>query len=163
MPVKITQKTSKPAEPKEVPSIAVNLKAADYNEAFIIDKAASLEQEIKAMKAKLKPKEDQFAKMKEQILSIYSEDLAKADGTMVEAKEFGAEIGAASIKREVTNKAELLEVLGMERFVQLANFKLTDIDSYLTPEEKAKVLTEERTGARSVKFYKVVFDELQAD
>lgn len=163
MPVKITQKTSKPAEPKEVPSIAVNLKAADYNEAFIIDKAASLEQEIKAMKAKLKPKEDQFAKMKEQILSIYSEDLAKADGTMVEAKEFGAEIGAASIKREVTNKAELLEVLGMERFMQLANFKLTDIDSYLTPEEKAKVLTEERTGARSVKFYKVVFDEPQAD
>lgn len=55
-----------------------------------------------------------------------------------------------SIKRTITDIKKIHEMLGDETFYKICSVGLTDLDKYMTPAEKEKVLKSEQTGSRSV-------------
>jgi hypothetical protein len=110
--------------------------------------AAPVLSQIKALQAKLAPLAAAWAK-----LQAYADALNLPDDPEYHAEigaEFIAEIGAKGRSRSVKDKIKLIEMLGEEMFLQLAEVKLGDIDKYLTQPQRDEVLKTERTK-RSVK------------
>lgn len=56
---------------------------------------------------------------------------------------------ARAKKREVTDMEAAKEALGVELFMKIAKIGLTELDKYLSQEEKDKFIIETQTGPRS--------------
>ncbi len=68
--------------------------------------------------------------------------------------KFVARISAGAVLRKITDKEALVEILEQVQdglAVNLADFKIGDLDKYLTPEQQAQVLTGNVTKRRSLK------------
>lgn len=63
------------------------------------------------------------------------------------SSNFQLDIGAGKRVREII-KAKLVEVLGAEKALELANFLLRDVDDYLTKPQREEVAPETRDGGK---------------
>ena len=59
-------------------------------------------------------------------------------------------LGAKAKSREVTDAGALLDMLKIDEIIELASFRLKDIDDYLTPPQRKLVLTQKQEGKRKL-------------
>ena len=99
---------------------------------------------------------DKIKKAANEALAAYAEELEQAgelkpdEKKLLETGTCVAEIGKRSKTRTITEtgKEKLTEFLSEEDFFKLANFKLGDLDAYLTPVQQKQVIKTE-DGDRS--------------
>lgn len=61
------------------------------------------------------------------------------------------EVSARRRERAITSMPKVYSVLGHEVFVSLAQIPFAELDKYLSPAEQVDLVTEDNTGARTVK------------
>lgn len=114
--------------------------------------------EVLSEEAKLKLRLEEINRGKKRLesqLKLVSDDLTHlGEDETVEFDFAGAhvKIGKKGTSRELTEagKEKLIDLLPEEDLFKLANFKLGDLDDYLTASQRKTVLKEERTD-RSIK------------
>jgi len=123
----------------------------------IVDDIAPTLKRIKELDAelkKLKPKVDEAKKDLLGLAKVYvNED--PAESVTVIAEKGSAEIGKESQSRTIVDKEFIIESLDKIEdglAFQLAEFKLGDLDKYLTPQELEKGIKKEYSGTRTVKW-----------
>lgn len=104
--------------------------------------AAPIIAEMSKLAEKIKP----LAEAEKQLQAKLDELELDPDATGQElGAKFVVEFGKKGSKREIIDMGLVKKLLGTELFMQLATVKLKDIDDYMTPPQKEKVLTTERT------------------
>mgnify|MGYP006421951073 CR=1 FL=1 len=123
----------------------------DTNDPYaMIDELGALEEEL----ATLSQKKKKADALKTKIRKALDIGIAPDEDGTEEGQYYRLTFGAKGVERTVADKMPLIEILGESTFVSLANFRLTDLDKYLTEDEKARVITQDRTGSRSLKVSK---------
>jgi hypothetical protein len=105
--------------------------------------AAPVVNQIKELKKKLKPIEDQ-GKLLEKLIGEMT--IGDDDETVEKGAKFVLEIGKAGNSRSIKDLGKARDLLGDELFMQLATVTLKNLDDYLTPPQKAEVIEERRTA-----------------
>lgn len=160
MAIVLTKKKAAPAPAKAAPvkfkkksalaQAAEQQLVSDF--AGLIDEVGELEAEAEKLQAKakeiLKAIEPLAAKRKEldeKIQEIIADPDAKGEelGT-----KYKVEWGKQGTKRELTDLAEVRKMLGDDLFFSLAKVNLGDVDDYLTPPQKEKVIATSRTDRK---------------
>lgn len=117
-----------------------------------VDQYADLESKIKKIQVKLDPLLEQLDALKKEFQE-YANAAAPADESIDLAGSNGVyRMGPRANKSSVADKAKLIEIIGQDKFNELADMKLADVRAYLIPEELAAVLSEERVGNRIGKY-----------
>lgn len=112
-----------------------------------LPRVAKITKEIKALQDMLKPFKAEADKLQAMVDALEIDD----DGEDVrEGDRFRVEIGKRGSNRKVTSMAGIRDALGDELFMELATITLKNVDDYLTPPQKEKVLETTRTS-RSIK------------
>lgn len=113
----------------------------------LIEEMGALERKVKDFK----PTADRLAAVKKALQEHYDSTLSADQAFEQESEHFLLEVSAKGNQRTVTSAAKVCALLGDEKFLAVATVPLKAIDDYMTPEEKAEVLKEERTGSRTLK------------
>lgn len=121
---------------------------------------ATLAHPLVKRQAKLKEELDkiglELAKLQNDVLVAVDEmELEKESTLTVHGTKGSVKIGKEAIARKLTDKEaaiDMLEEVEEGLAFELAEFKLGDLDKYLTPEQLEKVLTTNWSGKRSIKF-----------
>lgn len=108
----------------------------------LIDEAGAIEKEI----APIKPKIDRLKHLREQI-----RDLAPADKSQVEGKQFVAVLGEPANKTVVDYK-ELLRRISPVKFAKFATATIAALEANVAAGHLAHCMRYEQTGPRSLKF-----------
>lgn len=144
---------------EEVQEKKVELSAVSFiveESASMIDKLAELEKQFKdAEKVAKKAKEAFESALLELKVVVENSGLENKCDAVVAGEAFECSISAESTERAITDKEGLvaaLEAVDDELPFKLANFKLTDLDTYLSKIEQEKFITKSYTGKRSFKF-----------
>ena len=109
----------------------------------MMPEVAQITMRAKAETAKLKPYQDA---MKELQALVDAKD--EGDDAVFTEKGVSFEVvaGPRGNQRSISDLDGIKKMLGTELFMKLAKVTLGDIDSYLNPEQKLKVLKTDRTG-----------------
>lgn len=112
----------------------------------LIDKCGSLDLKIKKFNESIVA---EFALAKARLQELIAKDLKQDATATKKGEKFVVKIGACGKSRTLTNLALAASLLGDEVFMQVVSVPMKALDDYLTPEQRAKVLTEGRTATRS--------------
>lgn len=117
----------------------------------LVDEYVSTIQKIKEFKDKLEPltqlKEFQESALLEQVDSVAAAD----EEALLVGNVHNLKVSKKSMVSKVKDKPKLLELLGDDTYLELAEVKIGDIRKYLTPDQIEQVLKETRDGRRSFK------------
>lgn len=116
----------------------------------MVDRLIALDKQV--AKIMEDPRIKQLAELKKTVKEALEAEAGSLETSVsFQAAKGRIELSPSSKSRKITNKAALLLIMGEDQFVNLADFKLGDIDKYLSETEKEQVLTESQTGPRSMK------------
>lgn len=104
-----------------------------------------IETNIEIQKAKDPGKKQ--ASAKKELLDIVEGEYAETEEIIVSGDKGRVKFGECSLTRKLIDVRKAHELLGDEVFYQLASISLSNIDDYLTPAQRAKIL-EEAYGSR---------------
>jgi len=145
MPVNILKKKSK--QDTITPTTTTEEEITSLAEAF--GKAKSTFTKLNASPEYLSAKKLE-ASTKKALISAFDtahdaeESQVYNDGTSV------VTVGAKATSRSVKDMHRIRDLLGEEVFMELVSIKLSDVDDYLTPEQRGTVLESNQSGARKV-------------
>jgi len=117
--------------------------AEDYATAVKLLKTFEEEGGYKALKAS-------ESKAKKALLAEIDSTLDATETLQIICEEGVVKVGAKAKSRVITDKDKVLDFIGAETFINISKVSLTDIDAYLTPEQKEQVLESSQTGARKI-------------
>jgi hypothetical protein len=116
--------------------------------------AGSLADQMGALVEQMKPMEalqKKYDALKKKLLAMVETNLEASEDFIAEGTEFMQPVKAANDKREISDMDMVKKLMGEVTFMQVAKVTLTDIDAYLTPEEKEKCVNFiPHGGSRSV-------------
>jgi uncharacterized protein YqgV (UPF0045/DUF77 family) len=156
MPVTLKSKTKVKAAPVEE-KVSGTLQEALMNDAAdIVDEIAPVLKSIQDLEFAMTPLVTKVEEAKAKLLEIVKVlDPPPNEKVKVVGALATAEVTAEPKKTEITDKDTLVEMFDSIEAglaIKLANFLLKDVNSYLTPEQVAKVTTTGFSGKRYVKF-----------
>lgn len=120
-----------------------------------VDQVGALTDQLKAAKAKLEKSplyaalvqlQTELATAQETLLNLADARLDAEEEADLAGETYQVHVGMKGLKREINTEAAI-EQLG-DNAVKIAKFNLSDLDDYLTPEQREKCINEERSGAR---------------
>ncbi|KKN63180.1 hypothetical protein LCGC14_0504500 [marine sediment metagenome] len=121
----------------------------------MVDELGALQGDLEILQA-----EPVFSKAREmgvRIADLSKELRAHANDTLAADQKveisgdfYVASIGEKAKKRTVTDIAKIHHLMGDDAFYQIATVPLKKVDDYLNPEQRAEVLLEDKSGARSL-------------
>jgi hypothetical protein len=141
----------KPEARRETKSPAVLLSDfAELIDAYgrLAEEAEPIAKRIRTLQEKLKPLKEAEKKLQAKIDELELDD--DVEGVLEHGAEFEVTIGKRGSARSIADMKAVRAMMGDELFMKLATVTLKDIDAYLTPPEREKVLTVARTS-RSLK------------
>ncbi len=146
MPVKIEQTEKKKLKKKVNPLDALEV---------LTDEVGTLEMEVARLKAmpvwqEYEKKKKALIEKVETIMGVQPEETAQLTGL-----KYICSFSQKANKRTISNIKVAKSALGNEVFFKVAKINLTDLDKYLSEDERAECVTESRTGPRQVKFIPV--------
>lgn len=98
--------------------------------------------------AKLKLELEPLEKAQGELAAYVQEAFEDSDADTefyLQGTRYRAKVGKKGTKREITDMEGIKKIMGVKTFMKLATVKLGDVDKYLNPDEKKKVLNVERT------------------
>lgn len=125
------------------------------DEAKAEDELAKLADELGAMQkqlAKAKEVVNKHDALRKRLEALSCEGRQGKEEVIVRGEKSTVVFSPASNVRELTSKAKLFKFLGNEDFVALANFKISDLEDYLTKAQREQCMTTHKhAGSRRVK------------
>jgi hypothetical protein len=91
-----------------------------------------------------------YDKLRKEVVSLAEVHTAPEDATTLVGLEYIAKLTAKTNRRDVIDKQAIFEALGNDTFVELASFRLTDLDKYMTPPQLEKALATVAAGPRKL-------------
>jgi hypothetical protein len=116
----------------------------------MVEAMGAMSAEVKAAKAIIA----KYEKLRKVVTSQASETVAPDAATSVISDNWIAQLSEQRMQRDVINKAAIFEAVGNDTFVDIAQFKLTDLDKYLTPHQLEKVVASVNAGPRRLTIVK---------
>lgn len=98
--------------------------------------------ELKAMLDPLKPVQDEYDKLKKELIAELTPSGDPAVDVTVSGDRHTLVLGPRVIERTVADAAKLHEVLGRDAFLAVMKPSLTELDKRLAAADKAKLITE---------------------
>ena len=120
----------------------------------LADKYAELSAKAEKILEKAKPINLEISEIQKAIMERVDSQIEPTEKMVVKASTVWVEIGEKAKSRTITDMEKVVELFGTETFLKVAKVGLADIDKYLTPEQIALCVSEEKTGRRSIKFTK---------
>lgn len=115
-----------------------------------VNRVIELSKAIEAVKP-LKKEHDQIVKA---ILSEVEPEYGATESIQVSGTKGKLQWSQKEMKREITDIKAIHEMLGDESFYKLVSFSLSNVDKYLTPSQKEKVLNVDPSGgSRSMEIF----------
>lgn len=99
---------------------------------------------IAKLKLELEPLEKAQAELAAYVNEAF-EDSPADNEYFLQGTRYRAKVGKKGTKREITDMEGIKKIMGVKTFMKVATVKLGDVDKYLNPDEKEKVLKVERT------------------
>lgn len=147
-------KPTKAAEPKAILSAAEVLGSEEIK--TLVDEIATSQAVIAKKMLALQPMIADMNEKKEELLRRIESVTDAGVSSKVKGHLFVAEFSAKTLQRTITD-IKLVAKLMKDTFWKVAKVNLKDVDDYLTPEERANVISESREkGSRSLKFKPLV-------
>lgn len=119
-----------------------------------IDVVGALEEDAVKVAAKIKKLSEELKPYKDamKVLETMVAEMEGDDDALLfdQGNRFRLEAGKKASSRAINSMAKVREYMGDELFMSLATVRLKDVDDYLTPPQREKVLDTERT-TRSIK------------
>ena len=125
----------------------------------LIDQYGSLADQIEKADAKIKPYREKLDKLMAQILEQVDKATPAEQARVLTGNTHAIEFGAKGNSTEITDKVnagKMLEAIEKGLALKLATFSITDLRSYLTPDQFEKVTYTERSRKRRATVKKVV-------
>ena len=119
-----------------------------------IDAFGSASAELKKALDALEPLTKLVSGLKKDLLAHADETYKTDESALLLGLEFDVKVGMKASAVQAIDKEELYKTLGEETFFELAVIGVGDIRKYCSPPQIEKILTEKRTGSRSVKIEK---------
>lgn len=85
------------------------------------------------------------------LMELIPEDASDFEPVIFEGETHNAVFSARAAKRSVADLQKLHSILGNKVFYEIASVPLTEVDKYLSEEEKEQVLMTAHTGPRVIK------------
>lgn len=136
---------------KAVPVVEQEVSVKTTDMADRIDRMVALKGQMDALGDVLKPLATEMAALQGELNQIVEDTYAADWGGVLKGKTGEVKVGPKATKVTSISKEALIEILGPDQYIVLAEMKIGDIRKYLTPPQIADVLTEEKSGPRSVK------------
>jgi hypothetical protein len=134
-----------PAEPERVATSEVTV-TSDADQRRIIDEYGELDRrmQLRAMETQ------RYESLKKAIKAWFDEAPADADGT-VEGDAYLLHLSARERERRVRDMHELIEIIGIDRFIEIASVAIGVLENMLGKARVAQLTTDTRTGSRRIK------------
>jgi hypothetical protein len=116
----------------------------------MVEQMGAMSAEVKAAKAIIA----KYEKLRKIVTSQAGDAVAPDTATSVLSEHWIAQLSEQRMSRDVINKAAIFEAVGNDTFVEIAQFKLTDLDKYLTPHQLEKVVASVNAGPRRLTIVK---------
>jgi hypothetical protein len=110
----------------------------------MVDQMGAMSADVKVAKALIA----KYEKLRKSVTSLAAETVAPDQSTAIIGENYVAQITEQRMQRDVINKAAIFEAVGNDTFVEIAQFKLTDLDRYLTPHQIEKAVASVNAGPR---------------
>ena len=122
----------------------------------VVDEYATLKNKLTKRQDNLKPLAKQVSDLEKGILGATDEVLDPSVKVTIPGEAFELELGAKGQKTILTDVDKVFEILGFETFMKVAKVSVSDLKSYLNPDQLEEV-TEIKAGAikRRVKIVKL--------
>lgn len=137
-------KPPKLTEP-EAPALDVSL-ASDAEQRAMIDEYGELDRRMQLRAADVA----RYEVLKRAIKSWFGDVPADADGT-VEGEVYLLHLSARERERTVADLRAVVDLIGFERFLQIATVPITALENILGKSHVAGLVTEARSGSRRIK------------
>lgn len=111
----------------------------------VVEEMATLSIQLDAFKVL----EAKYNSLKKALLEQIPEDATEFEPYTFAGINHKVVFSACSKKREITDMEKAKAALGAELFMKIAKIGLTDLDKYLSVEEKEQFIVESQTGARN--------------
>lgn len=145
MALKLQTKTKVAEVVKPKPKSKLEQIALKVEEVGSLQKnAAKIAEKIKALQVELEPYST-AVKQLEELANEYLNDKNPDEEFTLNGTHYRAVVGKKGNKREITDLEYIRKRVGPKVFMEIASVKLSDVDNYLTPDEKAKCVKTERT------------------
>lgn len=99
---------------------------------------------IKKLQLELEPLEKAKAELEAYVNEAFEDSDADTE-YYLQGTRYRAKVGKKGTKREIIDMEGIKKIMGVKTFMKVATVKLGDVDKYLNPEEKKKVLDVQRT------------------
>ena len=91
-----------------------------------------------------------YEKIRKEVVSLAELTTAPEDATTLVGLEYVAKLTAKASRRDIIDKLAIYNAVGNDTFVELAQFRLSDLDKYLTPAQLEKAVATVAAGARKL-------------
>jgi hypothetical protein len=134
-----------PAEPDWVATSEITV-ASDADQRRLVDEYGELDRrmQLRAMDYQ------RYEALKRAIKCWFDQAPADADGT-VEGDVYLLHLSARERERKVRDMRELLKILGLDKFLELASIPVGVLENILGTARVAQLTTDTRTGSRRIK------------
>jgi hypothetical protein len=103
----------------------------------------------------LKMSKKEIDEVADKLLAVLDESHDKKVGGIRKTLNWLLDFTAKRKSTEITNKKKLVEILGLETYLEISSISIEDLKKYLTPKQVAEVSEELYTGKRTLKVAKV--------
>lgn len=136
----------------EVEAVIPQIEMVEASDELVemVEAMGKMSAEVKAAKAVVA----KYEKLRKIVTSQVGETVAPDTATSVISENWIAQLSEQRMSRDVINKAAIFEAVGNDTFVEIAQFKLSDLDKYLTSHQLEKVVASVNAGPRRLTIVK---------
>jgi hypothetical protein len=119
-----------------------------------LDEYCELSEKIEEVMKPIAPLVKKQKKLEETLLATIDAHLDPAVTAALAGLQYEGEVGAKGRKTVVVDRDKLIEALGLDLFLKIAEVSVTDMRRYLTDDQLATIIEQPHVNKRSIKFWK---------
>ena len=121
----------------------------------VVDEYATISAKLAKRQENLKPLVKQVSDLEKGIIGATDEVLDPGSKVTLAGIKFNLDLGAQGQRTALTDIEKVFEMLGFETFMKVAKVSVTDLKSYLNPDQLAEVTESKFSIKRRVKIVKL--------
>ena len=122
----------------------------DFIEPEVVDQYAKTKRKVEKLQEAIEPKVNKLKKLEASLLKTVDDNVNAALAIDLVGNDFEVAVGAMGNKTELVDAELAQDMLGEDVFMKLAKVSLTDLKSYLTPDQYAEVTKTTRKNKRRI-------------
>ena len=120
----------------------------------LVDLYCSLREVLDPKLAAIKIEQKEFEEVEKELLSAIDQTVKPEDSGVHKTLTYLLSFAAKGKSTSITDKKKIIEILGLDTYLELSEISITDMKKYLTPAQVALVSKEEHKTKRKVTWAK---------